>query len=92
MTTNKVDFADFKNNLDKITDNVLNTDDHVIIAKSKNRKVVLMSEKEYDSLKETSYVLANEEDRKDLIESIHELNRHENKVLTEEEWTKMSKQ
>lgn len=48
--------------------------DHVIITKPENRNVVIISEKEFQSWKETLYLLSTEANRKNLDESLDQLN------------------
>ena len=48
--------------------------DHVIITKPGNRNVVIISEKEFQSWKETLYLLSTEANRKNLDESLDQLN------------------
>lgn len=60
IATTATSISEARKNLKKITDDVVDYDDHVIITKPKNRKVVIMSEKEYKSWKETMYLLEHE--------------------------------
>lgn len=48
--------------------------DHVIITKPENRNVVIISEKEFQSWKEILYLLSTEANRKNLDESLDQLN------------------
>ncbi|QMT85333.1 hypothetical protein G6534_04995 [Companilactobacillus pabuli] len=57
-----------------MTDDVADFDDHVIITKSENRNVVIISEKEFQSWKETLYLLSTEANRKNLDEYLDQLN------------------
>ncbi|WP_334332472.1 type II toxin-antitoxin system Phd/YefM family antitoxin [Companilactobacillus sp. HBUAS59544] len=49
MTITATTLSEARKNLKKITDDVADFDDHVIITKSKNRNVVIISEKEFQS-------------------------------------------
>ena len=73
MTTTATTLSEAKKNLKKITDDVADFDDHVIITKPKNRNVVIISEKEFQSWKETFYLLGTEANRKNLDESLNQL-------------------
>ena len=90
MATTAVNISEIRKNLKKITDDVVDYDDHVIITKPQNRNVVLMSEKEFDSWKETLYLLGTEANRKELDESIKQVKEGHIKTLSKEEWDKMS--
>lgn len=79
MATTAIDISEVGKNLKEITDDVVNYDDYVIITKPKSRNVVLMSEKEFNSWKETLYLLETEANRAVLDESItHAEADHEN--------------
>ncbi|GEO63887.1 type II toxin-antitoxin system Phd/YefM family antitoxin [Companilactobacillus nantensis] len=79
MATTAIYISELGKNLKKITDDVVNYDDYVIITKPKNRNVVLMSEKEFNSWKETLYLLETEANRAALDESIPQAEaEHEN--------------
>lgn len=90
MATTATNISEARKNLKKLTDDVVDYDDHVIITKPKNRNVVIMSEKEYQSWKETMYLLGTEANRKNLDESIGQLNNSKIKTLSKEEWDKLS--
>lgn len=90
MATTATSISEARKNLKKITDDVVDYDDHVIITKPKNRNVVIISEKEYESCKETMYLFGTEANRKDLDESLDQLKRSDLKTLSKEEWDKIS--
>ncbi len=90
MATTATNISEARKNLKKLTDDVVDYDDQVIITKPKNRNVVIMSEKEYQSWKETMYLLGTEANRKNLDESIGQLNNSKIKTLSKEEWDKLS--
>ncbi|KRK91882.1 type II toxin-antitoxin system Phd/YefM family antitoxin [Companilactobacillus futsaii] len=90
MATTATNISEARKNLKKLTDDVVDYDDHVIITKPKNRNVVIMSEKEYQSWKETMYLLGTEANRKNLDESLEQLNRGNLKTISKEEWDKLS--
>lgn len=90
MATTATSISEARKNLKKITDDVVDYDDHVIITKPKNRNVVIMSEKEYESWKETMYLFGTQANRKDLDESLNQLRRSDLKTLSKEEWDKLS--
>lgn len=90
MATTAVNISEVRKNLKKITDDVVDYDDHVIITKPQNKNVVLMSEKEFNSWKETLYLLGTEANRKALDESISQVEKGHIKTLSKEEWDKLS--
>jgi len=90
MATTATNISEARKNLKKITDDVVDYDDHVIITKPKNRNVVIMSEKEYESWKETMYLMGTEANRKDLDESLNQMKNGKIKTLSKEEWDKLS--
>lgn len=90
MATTATSISEARKNLKKITDDVVDYDDHVIITKPKNRNVVIMSEKEYESWKETMYLFGTEANRKNLDESLDQLKQSNLKTLSKEEWDKLS--
>ena len=77
---------EFRKNFKKYTDDVVDYQDTVIVTRPKNRNVVVISEDEYNSLKETAYLLKNKEDREFLRESISQLKSNDVKVFTPSDW------
>ena len=73
MATRAVDISEIGKNLKQWTDDVVDYDDYVIITKPHNRNVVMMSENEFDSWKETLYLLSTEANRKALGESAQQV-------------------
>ena len=63
---------DFRSNLKSYAENVANYDQAVILNRPRNQNVVLISEKEYNSLRETNYLLSTEENRRALRQSLAE--------------------
>ena len=59
----------FKKDFNKQIDNVFATGEELVIS-NKRKKVVMMSLKEFNSLKETAYLLSTENNRKHLSKSI----------------------
>lgn len=90
MATTATNITDARKNLKKITDDVVDYNDHIIITKPKNKNVVLMSEDEFRSWKETLYILESNENRKALDKSIDQLERGHVKTLSAEDWQRMT--
>ena len=61
---------EFRKNFKKYTDDVVDYQDAVIVTRPKNRNVVVISEDEYNSLKETAYLLKDKENREFSCKSI----------------------
>ncbi len=70
-----LNFTEFRKDLKSAMDKVGNDEDVIIISRSKNKNVVLISLKEYNSMKETMYLLSNKNNMKRLEESIKEIHR-----------------
>lgn len=68
-----LNYTDFRKDLKSVLDKVSNDEEVVIVSRSKNKNVVVISLKEYNSLKETMYLLSTEKNRKRLQESISEM-------------------
>jgi len=84
MTVSKISISEAIKNFDKITDDIVAHNDHVIVAKPNNRNVIIISESEYESYKETMYLLSTESNRKDLAESLNQLNNGKTKTISKE--------
>ena len=84
MTTRAVDISELGKSIKQWTDDVVDYDDYVIITKPHNRNVVMMSEKEFDSWKETLYLLSTEANRKVLDKSVQQVK--DIKLMSKEEW------
>lgn len=63
---------DFRSNLKSYADNVADHDQTVILNRPKKQNVVLISEREYNSLRETNYLLSTEANRNDLLQALAE--------------------
>lgn len=70
-----LNFNEFRNELKSSLNKVSDDEDILIVSRSKDKNVVIISLNEYNSLKETSYLLNTENNRKRLKESINELER-----------------
>lgn len=90
MAITATNISEARKNFKKITDDVVDYNDHVIITEPRNRNVVIMSEKEYKSWKETIYLFGTESNRKNLDESLYQLGRDNLKTLSKEAWDKLS--
>lgn len=88
MTTTATTLSEARKNLEKITDDVVDYDDHVIITKPQNRNVVIISEEEFISWQETMYLLGTEANRKNLDESLRQLEMSNLTTFSKEEWDK----
>ena len=82
---------EFRKNFKKYTDDVVDYQDAVIVTRPKNRNVVVISEDEYNSLRETAYLLQNKKNREFLRESMSQLKGEDVKVLTPDDWENLKK-
>ena len=68
-----VSMTEARNNFKAIFDAVYNDNDEVIIHRKGKENVVVISFSEYNSIKETNYLLSNKNNAKSLQESIKQL-------------------
>ncbi|HEY5463795.1 MAG TPA: type II toxin-antitoxin system prevent-host-death family antitoxin [Hanamia sp.] len=68
-----LNYTEFRKDLKSSLDKVSNDDEVIIVSRSKGKNVVVISLNEYNSLKETMYLLSTEKNRKRLQESINEM-------------------
>lgn len=64
--------SDFRNNIKEFMDATWDDADYLVVARPKGKNVVVMSEQEFNSWKETMYLLSTEANRKALTESIQQ--------------------
>lgn len=77
-----VSMTEARNNFKAIFDAVYNNNDEVIIHRKGKENVVVIPFSEYNSIKETNYLLSNKNNAKNLQESIKQL--REGKVIQKE--------
>ncbi|GAB3904105.1 type II toxin-antitoxin system prevent-host-death family antitoxin [Larkinella knui] len=70
-----VNYTEFRRSMKAKLDQVSDDGDTVIINRSENKNVVLISLREYNSLKETLHLLSSEKNRKRLVDAIERTNR-----------------
>ena len=68
-----VNYTEFRNNLKRSLDKVSDDEEVVIVSRSRNKNVVVLSLKEYNSLTETIHLLGSENNRQRLSDAIREL-------------------
>ena len=68
-----LNYTEFRKELKSSLDKVSNDDDVIVVSRGKNKNVVVISLKEYNTLKETMYLLSSEKNRKRLQQSINEM-------------------
>ena len=81
---------DLRNNFHKIADDIIEYDDTVVVARPNNKNVVIISEKQYNSWRETNYLLSSEANRAALQKSIKELKAGKSKLLTPEDFKQLN--
>ncbi len=69
-----LNYTEFRKDLKASLDKVSNDNDVIIVSRSKNKNVVVLSLQEYNSWKETMYLLSSEKNRKRLEKSIKDFN------------------
>lgn len=72
-----VNYTEFRRSMKARLDQVSDDGDTVIINRSENKNVVLISLREYNSLKETLHLLSSEKNRNRLIDAVDRANRGE---------------
>ncbi|MVM32976.1 type II toxin-antitoxin system prevent-host-death family antitoxin [Spirosoma sp. HMF4905] len=70
-----VNYTEFRRSMKAKLDQVSDDGDTVIINRSENKNVVLISLREYNSLKETLHLLSSEKNRNRLISAIERAER-----------------
>lgn len=70
-----LNYTEFRKDLKTSLDKVSNNEDVIIVSRGKDKNVVLLSLKEYNSWKETNYLLSSEKNRKRLQHAINEMKR-----------------
>ncbi|WP_460915087.1 type II toxin-antitoxin system Phd/YefM family antitoxin [Spirosoma areae] len=70
-----VNYTEFRRSMKAKLDQVSDDGDTVIINRSENKNVVLISLREYNSLKETLHLLSSEKNRNRLMSAVERANR-----------------
>ncbi|GIU51146.1 hypothetical protein TUM4438_39720 [Shewanella sairae] len=68
-------FTEARQNLKSVCERAINDCDHVVIHRRDAENVVMLSEAEFNSWKETLYLLTNPINAKRLFESIEQVNK-----------------
>ncbi|CCH51167.1 prevent-host-death family protein [Fibrisoma limi BUZ 3] len=72
-----VNYSEFRRSMKAKLDQVSDDGDMVIINRSENKNVVLISLREYNSMKETLHLLGSEKNRNRLMNAVDRANRGE---------------
>ena len=70
-----LNYTEFRKDLKSSLDKVSNDEEVIVVSRGKDKNVVVISLNEYNSLKETMYLLGSEKNRIRLQESIDEMKR-----------------
>ena len=83
---------EFRQNQKRYFDEITEKNNIVLVQRPKGHNVIMMSEKEYNSIQETEYLLQDEENRKFLEQSIQQLKSKEKYAFSKKEWKEIQKQ
>ncbi len=72
-----INYSEFRRSMKAKLDQVSDDGDMIIINRSENKNVVVISLREYNSLKETLYLLSSETNRSRLLNAVERANRGE---------------
>ena len=67
---NVVSFSELRRDLKEIMDDSVDKHEAVVVKRPKGENIILLSQSDYESLKETAYLLSNEANAKHLRKSI----------------------
>jgi antitoxin YefM len=67
-----VNYSDFRKNLKENLDIACDDKEVVIVSRSHNKNVVVISLEEYNSWQETKYLLSSEKNWQRLLDAVHE--------------------
>jgi len=70
-----VNYSEFRRSMKDKLDQVSDDNDMIVINRSENKNVVLISLREYNSLKETLHLLSSENNRNRLMSAVDRANR-----------------
>lgn len=89
MSIQAVTTRDIRDNFKKYADDVTNYNDIVLVARPKGENLVIMSEKEFQSIQETNYLLSSPANREVLLNGIKA--KSYSKKFSPEEWEEFIK-
>lgn len=82
---------EFRQNQKRYFDEITEKNNIVLVQRPKGHNVIMMSEREYNSIQETEYLLQDEENRKFLEQSIQQLKNKEEYSFSKKEWEEIQK-
>lgn len=77
----QVTYTEARQNLSSLLFSVCNDYEEVYISRKNGDRAVLISENDYESLKETAYLLSHENNKQHILDSIKEANDGKTKFL-----------
>ncbi|WP_203639566.1 type II toxin-antitoxin system Phd/YefM family antitoxin [Levilactobacillus wangkuiensis] len=86
MAMATINITDARKNLESLTDDIVDSQDYVIVTKPHNRNVVIMSEDEFNSWQETLYLLESLANHRALDASIDQMLAGNTKTSSQSEW------
>lgn len=68
-----ISLSEFRQNIKSILDRIMENHEELIITRHKNKSMVVMSLDDYNSIKETAYLLSSKTNAKHIMDSLNAL-------------------
>jgi len=80
-----INITELRKNIKRTLDSIINDSKEIIIHRPSQEDVVLVSLSEYNSLKETLFLLSSEKNRKRLEQGVEQVNKKQTTAITIDE-------